>query len=69
MSIPIFNLLISVWLNPVIFLTFEISIPTYSIKKQVKFVLGYPVFSVREKYWKVWNEGAEMATEDEDIPF
>ena len=69
MSISIFNLLISVWYSPVIFLNFELSIPNKSIKKQVKIALGYPAFSIREKYWKVWNEGAKTVTEDEDIPF
>ena len=69
MSISIFNLLISVWYSPVIFLNFELSIPNKSIKKQIKIALGYPAFSIRAKYWKVWNESAKIVTEDDDMPF
>ena len=65
----IFNLLITIWFNSFIYFDFEVFIPSLSIKKRFKISLKYPHITVREKYWKVWNEGAKTVTEDDDIPF
>lgn len=40
---------ISYWYKPIIFLNLEISIPSKSIKKQIKIALGYPIFYIKKE--------------------
>ena len=66
---PVFNLLFTIWFNSFIYFDFEVFMPSLGIKKRLNFSLKYPSITIREKYWKIWNEGAKMITEDDSFPF